>query len=136
MKGIKCFLCLDELESEELDTLYEDDFGNIICYDCYSYHYEMICPICEDAFDIRDFRDDKNVWIVIPVKDCDNENMQPGLYSGKYENFNYDEYVTGFGYLPEDRELEFVKNYISDEIEYSRFLCFDCGEKVKKEIIV
>jgi len=91
----------------------------------------MICPLCEDGFDIRDFKDNKNVWIVIPEKDCEGESMQPGLYSGQYKNFNYDEYKTGFGYLPEDRELKFIKRYSSEKIEYSRFLCFDCGECVK-----
>lgn len=128
----KCFLCLDKLEGEEVDTPYKDDCGNIICDNCHSYHYEMICPICENGFDIRDFKDDENVWIVIPVKDCEDE-YKPGLYSGKYEYFNHDEYITGFGYFPEDRELKFVKNYTSDKIEYSRFLCFDCGKKIKEE---
>ena len=127
---MKCFKCCDELDLEELENPYKDDNDNIICDDCHFYDYEMICPLCEDAFDIRDFKTDKNVWIIVHKNDCDDGTVKPGLYSGKYDDFNYDEYITGFGYLPEDRDIRFVKEYSSSKIEYTRFICFDCGENI------
>jgi hypothetical protein len=47
---MKCTLCEEELDEEEIESPRKDRDGDIICDKCFDDRYSYHCPICEEMF--------------------------------------------------------------------------------------
>ena len=47
---IKCYICSEELQREEIESPNKDGEQNILCDDYYREKYEQQCGICEEYY--------------------------------------------------------------------------------------
>lgn len=128
---MKCSICCDALEGEEIGAPHKSLDNKNICDDCWQEEYEVLCPVCEDSFDFRDMEYEGKVWFVITSQDIDSDE-KAGLYIGDFERFAYIHITHGLNRIPGRGEI-LVKEGIFEKINYSRFICPDCAEKITKE---
>ncbi len=64
------------MNDEETADPYRDESGDILCDECYSEHYEYICPICQDCVAIEGNQE----HIIVTQALADDQRMESGVY--------------------------------------------------------
>ena len=91
---IICGYCHRMLTKDEVESPEVDSDGDMMCDDCYSDHYQQVCPICENYFDKATRPDDYYFAITKSVIDenCIEYNGKP-MIPGLYKALKYPMYI-------------------------------------------
>jgi hypothetical protein len=71
-----CEYCCQVLSDEEAASPHQDDAGDVMCDECYSEHYEYLCPLCQDLVET----DSNQEHIVVTPALAEQQEMEPGIY--------------------------------------------------------
>ena len=71
-----CVYCGRPLDDEETADPYRDETGDIMCDECYSEHFEYICPLCHNLVAI----DGNQEHIIVTQALAEDQKMVPGIY--------------------------------------------------------
>ena len=116
---LNCYYCGDPLEGEDLESPFMDDDNEVMCYNCYSEHFEETCPICEEHYYTKDFCSD---FFVLAEELAKEVNKIPGIYHVKERPFFYGDVITGFDNFNDDA-IELVL-----KIKINVYKKTDCGD--------
>lgn len=71
-----CAYCERPLTDEETEGPCRDEDGEIMCDECYSEHYEYLCPLCQNLVAVEG--NEKHILVTHAL--ADNQAMEPGIY--------------------------------------------------------
>jgi hypothetical protein len=129
---MKCTVCGDELDPEEVESPRRDKDGDIICDHCFEEQYSYTCPICEEMFD-EDFSEKISPkYLLITTYAGEELGVDPGIYEivsypfyadGLIETHLFKSAVKKIADLPDDLDED---NLWCDEY----YICDECVEHV------
>ena len=134
---MKCTICEEELNEEEIDAPYKNRDGDIICDACFKDRYTHTCPLCEEHFDVDFTKHISPTYLLI----SDYSAEYVGSPSGVYEIIRYPFYYAGMcdifmkaaslkriADLPDDfREQDFYSDIF--------YVCNRCAEKLTDDVV-
>jgi len=77
---MKCTICEEELNEEEINSPYKAKDGNIICDECFKLRYTHTCPLCENCFDEDFTKGISPKYLLISNYAAEHVNARPGIY--------------------------------------------------------
>lgn len=77
---MECTECGAILEDDETEHPNRNKSGEILCYGCFDYHYEYLCPLCGESF-YEDFEQEISPKYFLCTEDAAIDlSIEPGIY--------------------------------------------------------
>jgi len=127
-----CSNCLKTMNKEEAESPHHDNDKNIMCDECYNYHFQSICPMCQDFFEKATKAEDHFFAItkeVIEYKGIEHENklIVPGIYRALKWPMFWGNRIFGFNDFF-DNTIALVKGIDLDpDIDFLDEICYGCA---------
>lgn len=128
---MKCTVCGDELDLEEVESPCVDKDGDIICDECFEDKYSYMCPLCGEMFD-EDFSEKISPkYLLILEYAGEKLGVGPGIYEilscpffadGMIEMYLYKTAINKTSALPDDLNED-------DLWSDMYYVCDECVEK-------
>ncbi len=96
-KIILCTYCGHQLDEWEVEEPYTDDYGDIMCDECYKENYQDYCGLCEEYYD-KPTKPEELFFVV--SKEASTEVSMSSISPGIYQTIHWPYFMgaTGFGF--------------------------------------